>query len=91
MLLCLVMHLFLVKYNLVAAGANFVFLRNIKLKMDIAIPAKAHPKTVVQLLFDIGWPHLNGAVARVVVVVKQDLYDIHTNAGCRGMINMSIL
>ena len=64
-----------------AAGPHYGSLRNLKFKMGVSVPKKAHPETVIVLFLDIGRRHAYGAVARVFVGVNQVLDDIYSAHG----------
>ena len=81
MLLDPVWHVALIKNCLVAAGPHHDSLRNLRFKVGVAVPKKAHPETVLILLLDLCRRHADGAVARVVIKVYQILDDIHQTHG----------
>ena len=81
MLLGPVSHVAFVKKCLVAAGSHNSSLPNLRFKVGVSVPKKAHPETVFVFLLDIGRGHADGAVARCVVGVNQVLNDIYPAHG----------
>ena len=76
-----VWHVSLIKNCLITAGPHHSSLRNLRFKVGVSIPDKAHPESVLVLLLEIGRRHADKAVARVVIGVYQVLDDIHPTKG----------
>ena len=74
-------HVALIKNCIVASGPHHGSLRNLRFKVDVFVPKKAHSETVLVFLLDIGRRHADGAVARVVVGVNQVLDVIYPAHG----------